>query len=62
MRPKKKRAGPAIPDLSKEEVDERLGGTTVEATGDDERWEKGDEGDDAGYGRPQEQGVDDERI
>ncbi|MDD5301628.1 MAG: hypothetical protein PHS14_00850 [Elusimicrobia bacterium] len=60
MRPKKKRVGMEQPDAVKDEAIETIGGTDGEAKGDDETWEKGDVEEDAGYGRPLEQGGEDE--
>ncbi len=63
MRPKKKRAEHAQPDLTKDEVVETIGGTNGEAPGDDEDWGKTVEGDEGGgYSRPKELGEDDELI
>ena len=61
MRPKKKRVGHEQPDAVKDEAVETIGGTDGEVRGDDEDWGRtvADEG---GYGRPQEQGEDDEYI
>jgi hypothetical protein len=61
MRPKKKRVGHEQPDAVKDEAVETIGGTNGEAIGDDEDWGR-TVADDGGYGRPQEQGEDDEYI
>lgn len=61
MRPKKKRIGPDQPDAIKDDVVETIGGTDGEGLGDDEDWGR-TVADDAGYGRPQEQGEEDELI
>lgn len=61
MKPHKKRVGHDIPDLTKEEVSEEIGGTDGEKTGD-ESGEQGTEGEEGGggYGRPRELGDDDQ--
>jgi hypothetical protein len=62
MRPKKRRVGHDQPDAVKDEaVVETVGGTNGEGIGDDEDWGR-TVADDTGYGRPQEQGDDDEYI
>lgn len=62
MKPHKKRAGHDIPDLTKEEVSEEIGGTDGETPGDEpgEQGTEGEEGGGGGYGRPREQGDDDQ--
>lgn len=62
MRPKKKRVGHEQPDAVKDEAIETIGGTDGEALGDDEDWGRTVEGEEGGYGRPQEQDADDELI
>lgn len=61
--PSKKRAGRDIPDLTKEELLEDIGGTDGEKTGD-EAPEQGTEGDEGGggYGRPRELGDDNKPV
>lgn len=61
MKPHKKRTGREIPDLTKEEVSEELGGTDGEKA-DDEAPAQNTEGDEGGggYGRPIELGDDDQ--
>lgn len=61
MRPKKRRAGPDQPDAIKDDVVESIGGTDGESIGDDEDWGR-TVADNGGYGRPQEQGDEDEYI
>jgi len=64
MRPKKKRVGMEQPDAVKDEgiVDvDTIGGTNGEGIGDDEDWGR-TVPDEAGYGRPQEIGEDEELI
>lgn len=61
MRPKKKRAGHEQPDAIKEDIPDTLGGTDGEL-GDDEDWVKAEVGEGGGYGRPPEQGDEDEQF
>lgn len=60
--PSKKRAGRDIPDQSKEELLEQIGGSDGETAEEEESREQGLEGDEGGggYGRPREQGDDDQ--
>jgi len=60
MKPHKKRTGAPVPDLTKEEISEEVGGTDGEDAGEaPAQSTEGDEGG-GGYGRPREFG-DDER-
>lgn len=62
MRPKKKRAGrEEQPDPVKDEIPDTLGGTDGEL-GFDRDLETPDAGADAGYGRPAEQGGEDDEL
>lgn len=60
MKPTKKRTGRETPDLSKEELDERIGGTDGEKREDFEEsgTTEGEEGGGGAYGRPRELGED----
>lgn len=64
MKPKKKSVDPQPPDAAKEEPSENLGGTNGEGMGDDEDWGRTEPDDvkDLDYGRPQEQGGDEDEI
>jgi hypothetical protein len=63
MKPSKKREGPD-PMKPEIEISQEIGGTNGDTIGEEQRWEEssieGDEGSGGGYGRPQEQGDDDQ--
>jgi len=63
MKPKKKSEGPP-PDAAKDEPSDTLGGTNGEGMGDDEDWGRTvpDDVKDLEYGRPQEQGGEEDEI
>jgi hypothetical protein len=64
MKPsKKERRDPPNPEI---EISQKIGGTNGDTIGEEQRWEEssieGDEGSGGGYGRPQEQGDDDQKA
>ena len=63
MRPSTKRAPGPDPLKPEIEISEEVGGTNGDTAGEEKKWGEsleGDEGSGGGYGRPREQGDDDQ--